>query len=275
MHQSRNISMHIHRSAGCSHHTDLLFCFLGFPSYPGLETRKGKKKKKGEKRKKSKLEVPDTVKTDLPLRSSLPNLHALRLRCFLPFQGGYSQSCLSPSRDRLQQLTSASPAAADPRFASTKVWASGRGCMRPDRALPACLATLSCVPSALLLVGFSSPPFAAYPADGRGAVSHPCQGRQPRWPELTRERNCPQTLWGSCEPHAVPHRHSHTRMQLWWGSTPKQQTPHHSSKPRGLFQTLPCHSPAAVGRVIPSCELSCFVQAGDRPQAAQPSNAAT
>lgn len=41
---------------------------------------------------------------------------------------------------------------------------------------------------AKLPAGFGSPPFAAYLAAGRGAISPRCQGRQPRRLEVTRER---------------------------------------------------------------------------------------
>lgn len=83
------------------------------------------------------------------------------------------------------------------------------------------------------------------------------------------QRNWPQTLWGSCEPHATLLQRSHTRIP------PNQQTSHHSPKPRGLFQTLPSPTPTAIERIVPSCELSCFVEAEDRSPAAQPSNTAT
>lgn len=142
--------------------------------------------------------------------------------------------------------------------------------MQPDRGLPARSATLLCAkhPAA---GGIQLTTFAAYRAARRGTISHPCQCSHHHWPELTRETETAHKPSGAA---------ASLTLCLALGCScggaipPKQQMPHHSSKPQGLFQTLPGLSPVTIRCIVPSCNLSCFVQAGDRSQAAQPSNTA-
>lgn len=177
--------------------------------------------------------------------------------------------CLSPSRDQLQQLTCLI-SCCQPPLCKRQSLGIRQG-LHVTRQGWACLLghALLC-PKRPAAGGIQLTTFCCLP--GSRERSSPL----PQRPELTGEREAVPKPPGAAA--SLTPRPSITAMLGCGcgGALPlKQQMPHRSSKPRGLFQTLPGPSPAAVRRVVPSCELSCFVQAGDRSQAAQPSNAAT
>jgi len=160
--------------------------------------------------------VPDAVSTDLPLCPSLPDLHALSLVLFpLPvwlFPVLSLPADISSNSSHLSHRLLPGPASQAPKPGHQAGAAGGQ--------------TGRCLPGHALLCPRRR--------DAGGSAHHLLLRHRERshlqpvprqTASLARtdqgERNCPLTLWGSCEPHAVPLHHSHARMRQRGDPTPR------------------------------------------------------